>query len=160
MLDRSRSWPSPYHHTPIARHIFVWLLLLLTASLVSPLAARAQLIYPNDDVYVETSTSGTTTTTYDAYIASSQIVFGLGAANSVTSGRRRSYLEFTLGTNPVSSAQLRLYNYWGPNMGGGEIRPSAALFVCAGPPPALRFSSPNRPQVQSPRLLRRTKPTL
>ena len=92
--------------------------LLLKVVLALSLSASAQILYPNDDVYVETSTSGTTTTTYDGYVASSQIVFGLGAANSVTSGRRRSYLEFTLGTNPVSSAKLRLYNYWGPNMGG------------------------------------------
>src|SRR5262245_20669551 len=82
-------------------------------------AGRAQTIYPNDDVYVETSTDGLTTTTYDGQVASSQIVFGLGAANGTSSGRRRSYLEFTLGTNAVTTAKLRLYNYWGPNMGGG-----------------------------------------
>jgi hypothetical protein len=87
-----------------------------------------QTIYPNDDVFVETSTSGTTTTTSDGYAANAQIVYGLGAANGVATGRRRSYLEFTLGTAPVASAKLRLYNYWGANMGGGG-NPAASASI-------------------------------
>lgn len=82
-------------------------------------SSPGQIIYPNDDVFVETSSDGLTTTTYDGSVASSQIVFGLGAANGTSTGRRRSYLEFTLGTTNVTSAKLRIYNYWGPNMGGG-----------------------------------------
>ena len=81
--------------------------------------SAGQTLYPNDDVFVETSTSGITTTTYNGAIVSSQIVFGLGAANGTSTGRRRSYLEFTLGNAPVTSATLRLYNYWGANMGSG-----------------------------------------
>lgn len=92
---------------------------MLLAVAFAESATVAQTILPNDDVFVETSTSGTTTTTYDARVSSSQIVFGLGAANGVSTGRRRSYLEFTLGAVPVSSAKFRIYNYWGPNMGGG-----------------------------------------
>lgn len=92
----------------------VWLSLLCATG-----TSFGQTIYPNDDVFVETSTSGTTTTTSDGHAASSQIVYGLAAANGVATGRRRSYLEFTLGNTSVSSAKLRLYNYWGANMGGG-----------------------------------------
>ena len=66
--------------------------------------SAGQTLYPNDDVFVETSTSGITTTTYNGAIVSSQIVFGLGAANGTSTGRRRSYLEFTLGNAPVTSA--------------------------------------------------------
>src|SRR6188474_540014 len=81
-------------------------------------AGWAQAIFPNADVFVETSTSGTITTTFDGQAASAQIAFGLAAANGTSTGRRRSYLEFTLGSTPVSSAKLRLYNYWAANMGG------------------------------------------
>ena len=91
----------------------------LTAFAPGIAPASAQTIYPNADVFVETSTTGSTTTTYDGYVAGSQIAFGLGAANGTSTGRRRSYLEFTLGTNTVTSAKLWFYNYWGPNMGGG-----------------------------------------
>jgi len=98
----------------IARgHICLLLTLLLWTD-----AGQAQVIFPNDDVFVETSTSGTTTTTFDGHVASAQIVYGLAAANGTSTGRRRSYLEFTLGNTPVGSAKLRLYNYWGANMGG------------------------------------------
>ena len=76
-------------------------------------------IFANDDVFVETSTDLLTTTTYDGHSFSSQINFGLAAANGVASGRRRSYLEFSLGADTAISAKLLLYNYWGANMGGG-----------------------------------------
>lgn len=68
---------------------------------------------------METSTDGLTTTTFDGHVVNSQIVFGLGAANGTSTGRRRSYLEFTLGSVPVTSAKLKIYNFWGPNMGSG-----------------------------------------
>jgi hypothetical protein len=86
----------------------------------SILPANSATLLPNDDVYVETSSDGTITSTYDAHIFSSQVAFGLGAANGVASGRRRSYLEFTLGSETVSSAKLMLYNYWGAAMGDGS----------------------------------------
>ncbi len=91
----------------------------------------AEIISPNDDVFVETSSDGSVTTTYDGHPLTSQIAFGLGAANGTSSGRRRSYLEFTLGSNVVQSAKLKVYNYWGPNMGGG-VNPtvSGTLALC------------------------------
>src|SRR5215218_3478085 len=95
------------------------ILLSLATLAIGLSTGAAQTIVPNDDVYVETSSDGLTTTTYDASVQNSQIVFGLGAANGTSTGRRRSYVEFTLGTTNVTSARLRIYNYWGPNMGGG-----------------------------------------
>lgn len=97
-------------------------IVLILAGLVlagSNLPSDAATLFPNDDVYVETSSDGTVTSTYDAHALNSQVVFGFGAANGVASGRRRSYLEFTLGSDTVSSAKLLLYNYWGAAMGGG-----------------------------------------
>jgi hypothetical protein len=81
--------------------------------------SQAQIIYANDDVYVETSADGTVTTAYNGSVQGSQVVFGLAAANGVASGRRRSFIEFTLGSDPVASATFSIYNYWGANMGGG-----------------------------------------
>jgi hypothetical protein len=77
-------------------------------------------ILPNDDVFVY-SDNATFTNIYDGYVQSppSQIAFGLGAANGTSSGARRSFIEFTFGTEAVSSAIFKVYNYWGPNMGGG-----------------------------------------
>ncbi len=107
-----------------------WILVALVAVALQEVAAFGQLIYPNDDVYVETSSAGTPTTTYDGKVQSSQIVFGLAAANGTSTGRRRSYMEFTLGATPVTSAKLRLYNYWGANMGGiGNPAASATIRI-------------------------------
>lgn len=92
---------------------------VLLVALLGAEAGWAQVIFPNADVFVETSSSGTTTTTFNGQAINSQIAYGLAAANGVATGRRRSYMEFTLGNTPVSSAKLRLYNYWGANMGGG-----------------------------------------
>lgn len=95
--------------------------------------AYAATILPNDDVFVETSSDGTTTTTYDGFSQSTQINFGLAAANGVSTGRRRSYLEFTLGTELVQSATLRLYNYWGgPDVNAGLGRPASAQIRVRG----------------------------
>ena len=91
----------------------------LGAVLLSEFSGQSQIIYANDDVFSETSTDGLTTTTYDGYAQSGQIVFGLAAANGVATGRRRSFIEFTLGPDPVASATFMIYNYWGANMGGG-----------------------------------------
>jgi len=93
--------------------------------------AGAATILPNDDIFVETSADGLTTTTYDGFSQSTQVNFGLAAANGVSTGRRRSYLEFTLGTETVQSATLRLYNYWGgPDVNGGQGRlPSGQIRV-------------------------------
>ncbi|MEI2724603.1 MAG: PEP-CTERM sorting domain-containing protein [Verrucomicrobiota bacterium] len=88
-------------------------------SLVAVTSVYGDTIFANDDVFVETSTDGLTTTTYDGYVLNSQVVFGLAAANGVSTGRRRSYVEFTIGPDPVASATFMIYNYWGANMGGG-----------------------------------------
>ena len=103
------------------------ILFALTGALLagSALPSSGATLFPNDDVFVETSSDGTITTTYDGHLLSGDAVFGLGAANGVASGRRRSYLEFTLGSDQVSSAKLMLYNYWGAAMGGGS-NPSAS----------------------------------
>lgn len=124
-------------------------LVVISALMLGAMSAVAQLIYPNDDVYVETSSDGTVTTTYDAKVSSSQIVFGLGAANGLSTGRRRSYLEFTLGTNAVASAKLKLYNYWSANMGGGGNAAASATIrlrgTLVGSP--TQFSEPASSQV-------------
>lgn len=77
-----------------------------------------QTIFADDDVFVE-SDNLTFTNAYDGLVQSPQIVFGLAAANGVATGRRRSFIEFTLGNAPVTSATFMIYNYWGANMGGG-----------------------------------------
>ena len=92
-------------------------LLSLCALVLSETVSVSQTIYANDDVFVD-SDNTTFTNAYDGYVQSGQIAFGLGAANGVASGRRRSYIEFTLGTNAVASATFMIYNYWGTNMGG------------------------------------------
>lgn len=123
---------------------FVLLLLLGVTG-----TSLGQIIAPNADVFVETSTSGTTTTTFNGYVASSQIVHGLAAANGVATGRRRSYLEFTLGNAPVTSAKLRLYNYWGADMGGGGNPAGSATIRLRGTEitrPVV-FAEPSSPQV-------------
>jgi hypothetical protein len=99
------------------KKMFVLSAVVILALEVTP--GLSQTIYPNDDVFVETSSDGLTTTTYDGYAQSSQIVFGLAAANGVATGRRRSFIEFTLDSTPVASATFMIYNYWGTNMGGG-----------------------------------------
>jgi hypothetical protein len=91
---------------------------ILTLGLVES-TGRSQIIYANDDVYVETSADGTVTTAYNGSVQGSQVVFGLAAANGVATGRRRSFIEFTLGPDAVASATFSIYNYWGANMGGG-----------------------------------------
>jgi hypothetical protein len=74
-------------------------------------------IPPNDDVYYDNSG------VWNAYAQSVQINWGLGAANGLATGQRRSYLEFSLGTNLATSAKLRLWNYWGgpPVNGQGRL---------------------------------------
>jgi hypothetical protein len=99
---------------------------------------QASTILPNDDVFCESPDSVyTTTTTYDGYqagIVGGQVVFGLGAANGTSTGRRRSYVEFTIGTEPVGSAIFKIYNYWGANMGGqGNNAGSGSLRLRATP---------------------------
>jgi hypothetical protein len=98
---------------------------------------QASTILPNDDVFCETDTTTGVTTTYDGFqtpLLNGQVVFGLAAANGVSTGRRRSYIEFTLGTEPVSSATFRIYNYWGANMGGqGNNAGSGSLRLRATP---------------------------
>jgi hypothetical protein len=85
-------------------------------------------LYANADVFVEGNANdpgATSWSTYNAVSQSQQINFGLAAANGTSTGRRRSYLEFTLGTNEVSSAKLKLYNYWGGPAVNGQGRPAA-----------------------------------
>ena len=99
---------------------------------------QASTILPNDDVYVERSSDGSVTTTYDGYQATGlvggQVVFGLAAANSTSTGRRRSFVEFTLGNDPVSSATFKIYNYWAANMGGnGNNAGSGSLYLRTTP---------------------------
>jgi hypothetical protein len=88
-------------------------------SLVEMTSVYGDTIFANDDVFVETSSDLTTTTTYDGYVPGGQVAFGLAAANGVASGRRRSFIEFSIGPDPVASATFMIYSYWGANMGGG-----------------------------------------
>ncbi len=112
---------------------FCTLAVVAAVSFVDLAPALADTIYANDDVFVETSSDGLTTTAYDGY-ASGQIAFGLAAANGVSSGRRRSYIEFTIGSEPVASATFMIYNYWGANMGGsGNAAGNGSLRLRATP---------------------------
>ena len=83
---------------------------------VAPSIADA-VITPNADVFYDNSG------VYNSWAQSVQINWGLGAANGIATGQRRSYLAFTLGTNLASSAKLRLWNYWGgpPVNGQGRL---------------------------------------
>jgi len=114
-----------------------FLLLGVAAVVFTPAPSFADVILPNDDVFCETSTDGLTTTTYDGYntgALNGQVIFGLAAANGVSTGRRRSYIEFTLGSDPVTSATFKIYNYWGANMGGqGNAAPNGSLRLRATP---------------------------
>jgi hypothetical protein len=126
----------------------VGVLFLLCFASAPGLSQTVETIYPNDDVFVEANANdpnATSWTTYDGWAASSQsqIVYGLAAANGIGTGRRRSYLEFTLGTNLVTSAKLRLYNYWGPNMGaGGNATVSGTLALLGSSGSAIAITEP------------------
>jgi hypothetical protein len=92
-------------------------------------------IYANADVYVEGNANdpgATSWSTYNAYSQSQQINFGLAAAGSTSTGRRRSYIEFTLGTNEVSSAKFKIYNYWGGPPVNGQGRLGSATVRIRG----------------------------
>ena len=78
------------------------------------------LILANDDVFVDNSGG------YNAWSQSQQINWGLAGANGVATGQRRSYIEFTLGTNLASTAKLKLWNYWGGPTVNGQGRPAQA----------------------------------
>lgn len=95
------------------------IILGMAALAFAPAPIFGDILFPNDDVFVETAADGSVTNTYDGHVVSSQITFGLAASNGNTAGRRRSYMEFTLGSDMVGSATLSIYNYWGANMGGG-----------------------------------------
>ena len=68
------------------------------------------------DVFVDN------TGVYNAWSQDTQINWGLGASSGLVTGQRRSYLQFTLGTNLVSSAKFRLWNYWGGPTVNGQGR--------------------------------------
>ena len=95
---------------------------------VIPLPPPGTPIYANADVFVEANANDPNATTWSTYnaVSQGQINFGLAAANSISTGRRRSYLEFTLGTNEVSSAKFKIYNYWGGPAVNGQGRPASA----------------------------------
>ncbi len=93
---------------------------LIVLSAFAVTSAKAATILANDDIFVETSSDGTVTTTYNGYVPGGQVAFGLAAANGIATGRRRSFIEFTIGPDPVVSATFMIYNYWGANMGGGS----------------------------------------
>lgn len=95
---------------------------------VIPLPPPGIPIYPNADVFVEGNANDPGATSWSTYnaVSQGQVNFGLAAANSTSTGRRRSYLEFTLGTNEVSSASLKLYNYWGGPAVNFTGRPASA----------------------------------
>ncbi len=97
---------------------------LCASSIQTSQALSTNLVFANDDVFVH-SDNLTFTNAYDGYVLSSQVVFGLAAANGVATGARRSYMEFTVGDTTAASVTLMLYNYWGANMGGGG-NPAAA----------------------------------
>jgi hypothetical protein len=67
-----------------------------------------------------------------------QINWGLGASGGVaTSGGRRAFVEFTLGTNPVASASFKIWNYWGGPAINGQGRLPQATTRLWGPTNAL-----------------------
>ena len=116
---------------------FCMILGILTGILAAESSFGSSFILPNADVFCETSSDGLTTTTYNGYDTgqvNNQVVFGLAAANGVSTGRRRSYIEFTIGSEAVSSATFWIYNYWGANMGGqGNAAGNGSLRLRATP---------------------------
>ena len=110
--------------------------LLTEAAAVQP-ALTPGIIYANADVFLDKGGNGSTPSTncYNAYVQTDQICFCLaatGGTNVTTGARRFSYLEFTLGTKRVTSANLKLYNYWygdapPPNGNGGRPADSYAM---------------------------------
>ena len=115
----------------------LFIILGVIAVVLSAGSSFGSTILPNDDVFCETSSDGLTTTTYNGYnttAVNNQVIYGLAAANGVSSGRRRWYVEFTLGSDPVSSATFMIYNYWGANMGGqGNAAGNGTLRLRATP---------------------------
>ncbi|MBP9900972.1 MAG: hypothetical protein V9H26_14020 [Verrucomicrobiota bacterium] len=73
-------------------------------------------ILPNDDVFVDNSGG------YNAWSQSQQVNWGLAGANGVATGQRRSYIEFTLGTNLAAAVKFKIWNYWGGPAVNGEGR--------------------------------------
>jgi hypothetical protein len=92
-------------------------------------------IYATADVFVEGNVNDpnleTSRSTYNA-VSQGQINYGLAAAGGTSIGRRRSYLQFTLGTNEVSSAKFKIYNYWGGPSVNGQGRPASATVRILG----------------------------
>lgn len=60
------------------------------------------------------------TQVFNAWRENAQVNWGLGGSGGVTTAAgRRSFMVFTLGTNPVSSAKFKIWNYWGgPSVNG------------------------------------------
>ncbi|HEX5223070.1 MAG TPA: LamG-like jellyroll fold domain-containing protein [Verrucomicrobiae bacterium] len=87
---------------------------------INPAPIPGATILANDDVFVDNSGA------YNGWSQSQQINWGLAGANGITTGQRRSYIEFTLGTQTASSAKLKLWNYWGGPVVNGQGRPAQA----------------------------------
>jgi hypothetical protein len=80
--------------------------------------ASADVVYSGTDVY-------------NAYSQSQQINWGLAASDGVAAATgRRSFLVFTLGSNAVATAKLKLWNYWGgPTVNGQGRLPEATTRI-------------------------------
>jgi len=90
----------------------------------------------------------------DEWSQSTQINWGLGGSGGVaTAAGRRSFMVFTLGTSPVASAKLKMWNYWGgpPVNGQGRLAEAAtriygtltnAPLVITEPPPGSNTTIP------------------
>ncbi len=91
---------------------------------------------------------------FNAWSQSQQINWGLGGSGGVaTSAGRRSFMVFTLGTNLVSTAKLKVWNYWGgpPINGSGRLAEAAtriygtltnAPLTITEPPPGSNSTLP------------------
>jgi hypothetical protein len=112
------------------------------------------ILYANADVYF----SGDTV--YNAYNIAGQVWYGLTASGGATMGATaRSYIGFTFGTQPVSSATLRLFQYWGGpevnfsgNLAKGEIRVfgSTNALSLTEPPAGTGQTWPDNPEYAAP----------
>lgn len=97
---------------------------------------------------------------YNAFNLSGQVWYGLTASQGITmSGANRSYIGFTFGTQHVSSATLKLFQYWGgPEVNGsgspakGEIRlfGSTNALTLTEPPAGTGQAWPENPEYAAP----------
>ena len=98
-------------------HSSLWIMLVLAG--IAGLPCNAAVLTPSDDV-----TTRSNSTNYDEYNLGNGAYAGL----LVKTGGSNGWIEFTLGSESVSSAVLRVYNYWTQNGVNYDLRLRAAQY--------------------------------